>query len=334
MDFNFDCRVNLIDFADFSKIWLASDPASDLNYDGLADNLDIELFTSDWQACSLVYSPGCRNYKASVPIVKLADVTYKNTLDNNSNPVALKMYHRWRPQTITEPMPAIVLFFGGGWSSKNIEQFEEFCKLFAARGMICMAPDYRVSSVERTSPYEAVADAKSAVRWVRANAASLNIDPNRIIVGGGSAGGHIAACAEIITGYDEPGEDLSVSSRANLLYLLNPVVDTTPDGFGSGKFTPETWKDLSPVHHIASGLCPTIIFHGTADTTVPFENVERFTQIMHDNGNICKLVPFPGKTHGFFNHVSVKPANDPADFEACAEQGFEFFVINDFINGL
>ncbi|AQT68096.1 Carboxylesterase NlhH [Anaerohalosphaera lusitana] len=275
----------------------------------------------------------CDSKDASKSIVKLANVTYKKTVDINSNPVALKMYHRYQPKKVSEPLPAILLFFGGGWSSRNLGQMEEFCKYFAARGMICMAPDYRVSSVEGTSPYEAVNDAKSAVRWVRANASNLKIDPDRIIVGGGSAGGHIAACTEIITGYNEPGEDLSVSSKPNLLCLLNPVVDTTKNGYGSRRFTPETDKELSPFHHITPDVCPTIIFHGTDDTTVPFENVERFTQKMHDNSNTCKLVSFDGKAHGFFNHVNFRPDKDPADFKVCAEESFNFFIANDFGRG-
>ncbi|NIQ76054.1 MAG: prolyl oligopeptidase family serine peptidase, partial [Nitrospinaceae bacterium] len=58
-----------------------------------------------------------------------------------------------------------------------------------------------------------------------------------------------------------------------------------------------------PCHHVRPGLPPTLVFHGTADKTVPFENAERFTRLMNESGNICELVPFEGRNHGFFNGV-------------------------------
>ena len=60
-------------------------------------------------------------------------------------------------------------------------------------------------------------------------------------------------------------------------------------------------KDLSPINHIHAGLPPTLIFHGEADTTVPFSSAEFFTAAMKKAGNRCELVGFPGETHGFFN---------------------------------
>ncbi|HPU06447.1 MAG TPA: prolyl oligopeptidase family serine peptidase, partial [Thermogutta sp.] len=61
-------------------------------------------------------------------------------------------------------------------------------------------------------------------------------------------------------------------------------------------------KSVSPYHHIRPGLPPMIIFHGTADTTVPFATVKLFAEAMTRAGNQCRLVPFEGAGHGFFNY--------------------------------
>jgi len=195
--------------------------------------------------------------------------------------------------------PAILFFFGGGWRMGTITQFQEHCKYFASRGIVGIAADYRVESRHGTTPLEAVADAKSAIRWVRFNAKRLGVDPKRIVASGGSAGGHIAACAGIVRGLDEETENLKVSSVPNILILFNPVVDT-------GRFREwvgERWREISPIHHVAEGMPPTIIFHGTKDEIVPFGDAVEFAETMKRFGNRCELVAFEGKGHGFFNYA-------------------------------
>src|SRR4030095_4286275 len=91
--------------------------------------------------------------------------------------------------------PAIVFFFGGGWNAGSPAQFEQQCRYLASRGMVAMTADYRVASRPAAQVVDCIKDAKSAVRWIRTNAARLGIDPNRIVAGGGSAGAHIAAAA-------------------------------------------------------------------------------------------------------------------------------------------
>lgn len=205
----------------------------------------------------------------------------------------------WKP---SDSRPAVVFFFGGGWRSGNPSQFEPHCRYLASRGMVACAAEYRIKSKHDTTPFECVADGKSAVRWIREHAAELGIDPKRIVAGGGSAGGHVAACTGTVTGFDEPNENKKISSVPNAMALFNPVVDTTETGWKGGpQQLGERCKEISPIHFVRKGTPPTIIFHGTGDTTVLFENVERFTDQMKQKGNRCELIAYPDQPHGFFN---------------------------------
>ena len=210
----------------------------------------------------------------------------------------------------TQPLPAIVFFFGGGWTSGSPTHFEPQGRYLASRGMIAIVADYRVKSRQDAKPADCVSDAKACVRWVRANAARLGIDPNRIAVGGGSAGGHLAASVATLPGLDTAKDDKSVSCLPNALVLFNPGTAMAPfpgldlKGFGAGldkeKFGCEP-TEISPIHHVKKGVPPTIIFHGKADTTVPYSTVEKFTEVMKAAGNRCDLIGYEGEKHSFFN---------------------------------
>ena len=202
-----------------------------------------------------------------------------------------------------------------------------------------MTADYRVSSRHGTKALQCVADGKSAIRWIRANATRLGIDPNRLAAGGGSAGGHVAACTGTIAGLDEEGEDLSISSCPDCLVLFNPALVLAPVDEKT-PFPPARMKDLqdrmgiapealSPYHHVSESTPPTIIFHGTGDTTVPYATAEAFTQRMKKSENTCRLVPFEGRAHGFFNYGR----NGGADYTATVRTMDEFLVEQGFLQG-
>jgi len=213
-------------------------------------------------------------------------------------------------QKTAKPLPAIVFFFGGGWTGGSPTQFEPQSRHLAARGMIAIVADYRVKTRQDAKPADCVADAKACVRWVRANAARLGIDPQRIAVGGGSAGGHLAASTATLPGLDPSQDDKSVSCIPDALVLFNPGTVMAPfpgldlKGFGAGldkaKFGCEP-TEISPLHHVKKGTPPTIIFHGKADTTVPYATVEKFTEVMKAAGSRCELIGYEGQPHGFFN---------------------------------
>ena len=208
--------------------------------------------------------------------------------------------------------PAIVFFFGGGWRSGSPRQFLPQCRYLADRGMVAAVADYRVASRHDVTADECVKDAKSAVRWLRANAERLGIDPDRIAAGGGSAGGHLAAATATLPGHD-PDPD-GPSPVPNALVLFNPATVLAPvDGdpmpteeqrerfaaleerFGA---PPES---MSPYHHLREGLPPTILFHGTADETVAHSTADRFCLGLRKHKARCDLVIYHGKGHGFFN---------------------------------
>jgi len=197
--------------------------------------------------------------------------------------------------------PAIIFYFGGGWSGGSPSQFYHHCRELADLGILAMSAEYRVKSRNNTTPFECVADGKSAVRYVRIHAEELGVDPEKVLVGGGSAGGHVAACTGTIQGLDEPGEDLQVSSVPVAMCLFNPVIDTGPDGYGYSKLL-ERYEEISPVEHVRADVPPTILFHGTTDTTVPFANAEMFEERMEAAGARCELVAYEGQKHGFFNY--------------------------------
>lgn len=229
----------------------------------------------------------------------------------------------FNPATKSEkPLPCIVFFFGGGWSSGTPAQFEPQSRHLASRGMIAIVADYRVKSRQNALPADCVSDAKACVRWVRANASRLGIDPMRIAVGGGSAGGHLAAAVATVPGLDSATEDKTVSCLPNALILFNPGTVMAPfpglelKGFGAGldkaRFGCEP-TEISPIHHVKKGLPPTIIFHGKADTTVPYATVEKFTEVMKAAGNRCELIGYEGQPHGFFNKAKYPETLEATD---------------------
>ncbi len=229
----------------------------------------------------------------------------------------------FNPATKSEkPLPCIVFFFGGGWSSGTPAQFEPQSRHLASRGMIAIVADYRVKSRQNALPADCVSDAKACVRWVRANASRLGIDPMRIAVGGGSAGGHLAAAVATVPGLDSATDDKTVSCLPNALILFNPGTVMAPfpglelKGFGAGldkaRFGCEP-TEISPIHHVKKGLPPTIIFHGKADTTVPYATVEKFTEVMKSAGNRCELIGYEGQPHGFFNKAKYPETLEATD---------------------
>jgi acetyl esterase/lipase len=228
--------------------------------------------------------------------VSKSTVVYKN-----ADGVELEMVVYKPELQFDVQLPAIVFYFGGGWVSGNPDHFELQAKYFASRGMVTVCPDYRTKSKHGTSPFESVKDAISAMRYVKEHGTGLGIDTSRIVASGGSAGGHLAACTALIDNVEEETDNKNISPVPFALVLFNPVVDTGKRGYGQEKLNGREFE-ISPVHHITENVPPTLIMHGKADQTVAYENVERFRDVMKQEGNECVLKGYKKQGHGFFNY--------------------------------
>jgi acetyl esterase/lipase len=228
--------------------------------------------------------------------------TYKKTTKaDKSTPVALEIHVHFPPDWKKEDKrPAIVFFFGGGWTSGTVKQFEPQATYLASRGMVAARADYRVKSRHDVTPDACVEDAKSAVRWLRQNAAMLGVDPDRIVASGGSAGGHIAACTAC-PGLDADGEDLKISSRPNAMLLFNPVLrfDGEPGLMARINKDEKLGKAISPTLHLMKDTPPTLLFYGTKDGLL--KQGEEFIAKSKEVGHKTDIFLADGVGHGFFN---------------------------------
>ncbi len=199
-------------------------------------------------------------------------------------PLLLDLYS---PKDRSQPAPAVIFIHGGAWKSGNREVYHYYCAKFAERGYVAATVSYRLSAV---APFPAaVEDVKCAVRWLRANAERLGVDPDRIAAAGGSAGGHLS----MMLGYaaDAPelegaGGHSEVSSRVQAIVNLYGPTDLTTDfakssdavrQFLGGKTFAEDrklYELASPVTHVTEGDAPTLILHGSIDTVVPIDQAE------------------------------------------------------------
>lgn len=203
--------------------------------------------------------------------------------------------HGWKP---SDKRACYITIHGGGWTGMGPERMFSFADHFAKLGLLSFSVEYRLASAKKnTTVFDCVKDVRSAVRYARAHAGELGIDPDKVIVSGGSAGGHLAASTAMFD-VNEDSDDLKVSPVPNALVLLFPVIDTSTEGYGNARIG-ERWKELSPAHNVRPGLPPTITFHGTADPTTPFKGAQAFHDAMLKAGNRSELVVHEGGQHGY-----------------------------------
>lgn len=199
--------------------------------------------------------------------------------------------------------PAIVFYFGGGWIRGDYDRFKMQASYFASKGFVVFTPEYRIKNKHNTTPVESVQDGLFALEWIVNHNEDFGIDTDAIVLGGGSAGGHIALCVAM------KSDCLGCNdTRIGALLLFNPVVDTGKDGYGMERFGSRA-LEFSPMHNISTNLPPCIIFHGTEDKVVSFKKVQEFCKKMSMYGNDCEVVPYEGRGHGFFNFKDSKEEN-------------------------
>ena len=191
--------------------------------------------------------------------------------------------------------PAVLFFHGGGFVGGHPGQFFPHCTHFASRGLVAASARYRLVKHGATAVGDCLMDAKSAIRWLRAHAAALQVDASRVVVGGMSGGAALAADAAMVPGWDAPGDDLTVSARPDALVLYSPALFEPT--FVPGRFDPQ----LYAVNHVHPGIPPMLILHGADDSHFPLQEMERFRDAMIAAGNHCAVQVYPGE-HGFANY--------------------------------
>jgi len=201
--------------------------------------------------------------------------------------------------------PAIAFFHGGGWAYGSPSEFYTTCIRYAKKGFITFSFQYRLSITEDgTVPHpditlvECVKDARSALRWVRENAASFHIDPDKIIAAGQSAGGQLALSTAMFDDINEKSDNLDISPVPNALLLFSSNLNTIEAwaDWLMGERRNEIWS-VSPYHSLRPGLPPAIEFHGTEDCMVPIYILNLFKEKTISLGNYFESVVFEGRGH-------------------------------------
>ncbi|MCX7015950.1 MAG: alpha/beta hydrolase fold domain-containing protein [Candidatus Sumerlaeota bacterium] len=186
---------------------------------------------------------------------------------------------------------ALVFFYNGGWSGSGASgQFKEQAAYFAQRGMVVARADYREKDKSGTTSVKCMEDIFSALRWVRAHAADLSVDPQRVAAGGGSGSAHLALSVFYSGEIDAPDDDLSISPTPGALFLYNPDLDV---------IEPEMMRRVFEADAAAAQrMPPTVLFSGTLDPSNPL--IQDFVARTRERGLPVEAFVGEGAPHGFF----------------------------------
>ena len=241
----------------------------------------------------------------------LPNVTYL-TASNRDNKVDLYL-----PRGTDSPAPVLVYIHGGGWVGGSKESSVLRLVPWMEMGWAVVNVQYRLGEVSLAPA--AVEDCLCALRWIIRNASNYNIDPERIVVTGNSAGGHLALTTGMVpasAGLDRqcPGsETLSVAAIINW-YGITDVGDLL-DGPNTKSYAVE-WmgsmpnrfeiaERVSPLTYVRSGLPPILTIHGDADPTVPYQHGVQLHEELNKVGVSNQLHTVPGGQHGGFNRTET-----------------------------
>ena len=195
-------------------------------------------------------------------------------------------------------VPGVILFHGGSWVGGNLSQFRAACHYFASRGLVAATVNYQMLSradaaklpAGETCKRVCITDAKSAIRWFKQHAGELGIDPQRIITGGGSAGGHVSVLATLNPGLNDSADPKDCDTAVVAYLLFNPA------------FSSDDRRDaeVDVLRHLQPGVAPAIAFFGTEDTWK--HGWDAAQQKLQALGNTTtELWLAEGRRHSFFN---------------------------------
>jgi acetyl esterase/lipase len=250
-----------------------------------ADEIKAKIKSGDFKRISRVP-------KLSEKVEAKRDVVYGKVGDK---PLLLDLY---KPKEMKGTVPGLIFVHGGSWRGGNRKVYSYYCQHFAEKGYVAATIEYRLSG---EAPFPAaIQDVKCAIRWMRANAAKLGVDPNKIGLAGGSAGGHLVLLAAYAN-TDDPelegtGGNPGVSSRVQaVIDLYGPVQlrasksakRSSVLAFMGGKSTdeaPELYAKASPFNHLTKDAPPTLILHGTVDELVPIAQSDKLAAKLGELG--------------------------------------------------
>ena len=221
--------------------------------------------------------------------------------------------------------PALVWIHGGGWTggTKNEARATNVGTTLAHAGYVVVSVDYRLGAgAWPTNLY----DCKNAVRFLRANAGKYRLDPDRIAVAGGSAGGHLALMVALTAGKAElepsgaatpyPGISSAVRCVINMYGITNILTRRTVDKqgtpgavqplsgnalkvFGAADADAPVLRLASPVTHVAKSSVPMLTLHGKIDATVDYLQAEELARVAQARGARHELLLVDGAGHTF-----------------------------------
>lgn len=232
------------------------------------------------------------------------------------------------PTGAVAPAPLVIWIHGGGWSGGSRTPMPTMVSNLCSRGYAVASIDYRLSG---TAIWPAqIQDCKGAIRWLRANAATYNLDPNRFGVWGSSAGGHLVAHVGASGGAGTvtigsatvdiegtTGGNLDQSSRVqavvdwfgptDLLQMrfhpsgISRDDPNSPEGRligGAVPDNPDLVATVNPITFLSPDDPPFLLMHGTVDNTVPFAQSELLHRALLARGLRTTFVPILGAGHG------------------------------------
>ena len=211
-----------------------------------------------------------------------------------------------------QPLPdrkAVLLLHGGGWARGDRSQLRGYGIQLGRLGYLCVASEYRLSG-EAKWPAQ-IHDVKAALRFMRAESASLGIDPEKIAVSGNSAGGHLSLMAAATPNQPEfegdggnPGVGTAVQAcvafYAPTLLLGMARSDESGIGLFGAHASDDVVRAASPLHYAArSGFPPTLLLHGNQDDLVPVQASLEMYRALRESGARTELHVFSDAPHGF-----------------------------------